>query len=127
MLCPGILLMQLKDILILLKNLAIPKGAILLERKEVLEHIISIVLHEANMRLVEVLTVIFENYVEDAVIVDAFVLQKTTFLLGGGDHRPEFAVRLAALAGPFGIAPRVAQFQYADDVALHVLELNCVD
>lgn len=100
--------MQLKDILILLKNLAFPKGAILLQRIEVLKHIISIILHEANMSLVEILTVIFEDYVEDAIVVDAFILQKASFLLGGGDHRPEFVVGLAALTGPFGVAPGVA-------------------
>lgn len=110
MLGPSILLMQLKDILILLKNLALPKGAILLQRKEVLKYIIAIILHETNMGLVEVLTVIFEDYVEDAIVVDAFVLQETGFLFGGGDHRPEFVVGLAALTRPFGVAPGVAQF-----------------
>lgn len=74
MLGPSILLMQLKDILILLKNLALPKGAILLQRKEVLKYIIAIILHETYMGLVEVLTVIFEDYIEDTIVVDAFVL-----------------------------------------------------
>ena len=106
---PRILLVQLDYILILFEDLAFPKGAVLLQRKEVLKHIIAVILHEADMRLVKVLAVILEDYVEDAIIIDGFILQEARFLFSGCDHRPKFVVGFAALARPFGVAPGVAQ------------------
>lgn len=100
--------MQFEDVLILLKDLAFPKGTIFLQRKEVLKNIISIIFHEANMCLVEVFAEIFEDNVEDAIIVDAFILQKPRFLFSRCNHRPELVVGLASLAAPFCISPGVS-------------------
>lgn len=100
--------MQLEGVLILLKDLAFPEGSILLQREVVLKHIISVIFHEANMCLVEVLTEIFEDDIEDAIVVDAFILQKAVFLFSRCDHRPEFVVSLASLTSPLCIAPGVS-------------------
>lgn len=67
--------MKLEDILTLVKNLNLPKWTIF-GRLIVLEHIITILFHIANVGLIKEFAIIFEENIKYSIIVNTTILQK---------------------------------------------------
>jgi hypothetical protein len=66
-----ILLVKLKDVLIFFKDHALPEGALLFERLIIFKDVVAVLLHEADVGLIEVLAVVFEQDEEDAIVIDS--------------------------------------------------------
>lgn len=119
--------MKLENVLIFFKNHAFPKGTSFLYRFIVLKDIVAVVLHEADMCLIEVLTVIFEQDEEDTIVIDSPILQKHSPLLVMCNLGPELLITLACLPIPLSISPRVPQFQHANVISFHIFKLRRVN
>ncbi len=124
---PYIFLMKLKNIIIFFKDLAFPIRSLIFQRLKVLKYIVTILLHEANVGLAEIFTIIFKQNVENTVIVDSFIFQKCCLFLIGRDLRPKILIRFTSLSSPFSISPRISQLKNANLVPFHVLQLSCID
>lgn len=94
---------------------------------EVFKDIVSILLHFANVGLVEVFYVISEKYIEDAVIIYCLTLQESSLLLRRGYCRPKFMITLTPLASPLSIPPWVSQLEDSNRIAFYVLQLCSID
>lgn len=119
--------MKFKDVLIFLKDHTFPKGASLFNRLVIFKDIVAVILHEADVGLIEVLAVIFEQDEEDTVIIDSPILQKQCPFLVMCNLGPKLLITLACLTIPLSVSPRVPQFQNANVVSLHILQLRCVN
>jgi hypothetical protein len=119
--------MKLKNIIIFFKDLALPIKSLIFQRLKVLKYIVTILLHETNVGLTEIFTIIFEQNIENTVIIDSFIFQKCCLFLTGGDLRPKILIRFTGLSSPLSISPRVSQLKNANLVPLHILQLSGID
>lgn len=124
---PYIFLMQLKNIIIFLKNLTFPIRSLIFQWLKVLKYIVTILLHETYMRLAEIFTIIFKQNVENTVIINSSIFQKCSLFLTRRDLRPKLIIWFASLSSPFCIPPRISQLKNSNFVAFHILQLSCID
>ena len=120
MFSPHTFLMKFKDIVIFLYNVTFPIRAPIFQWLIVLKHIVTMLLHEANMGITEIFTIIWKQNKEDTVITDSLILQKCSLFFTWCNFRPKLLILLIGLSSPLCVSPRVSQLKNAYLVTLHI-------